>query len=113
MEHYPDKRTATAWANNCLEMLPEINPDYYRNKHSKGRFIEFLRIDDFGLLVSQNFTKIREVYHLFFSLLFSDKRGPGSLYHRLMAGSRFGHNRTVASLFKQGTRLVVERSGLP
>lgn len=97
-DRYPDKRTPASWTRNCLAILTEMNPGYCKNREVKGRFIEFVRELESGLLVSYNFIKIRDHYHLSFALLFTAK--PTTvLYHPLMAGSRFDHNMTIWKQF--------------
>ncbi len=94
MEKYPDKRTNSKWANNCLDILQKINPDYYPNKNVKGKFIEFQRKDSSGIYISQNFINIRGCYHLGFALTFTSF-STVPLYHPLMIGSRFDKNFSI------------------
>ncbi len=113
MEYYPEKRTSAVWANNCLEILRNNHEGYYRNRQVKGRFIELIRIDDAGLYVSQNFIKIRDEYHLSFSIMFTDKNSTPHLYHPLMAGSRFDHNNTIWQQFSNDLGLFRTNSECP
>jgi hypothetical protein len=93
-EKTPD-RTPAAWTRECLSLLQSIHPDYRRNRHASGRFIEFVRPDPSGLLISQNFLRVRDDYSLSVALLFSERRSSQLLYYPLFAGSRFDHNCTV------------------
>ena len=88
------ERTPSAWAKACLALLQDISPDYRRNRDVTGRFIEFVRPDPTGLLVSQNFIRIRSDYSLCYALSFSTLPSK-QLYYPLFAGSRFDHNRTI------------------
>jgi len=95
-----EKRTLANWASSCLQILHAINIEYSRNPCVKGRFIEFIRVDDAGLYVSHSFVKIRDCYYLSFALLFS-KSDSARTNHPLMAGSRFDHNYTIYRQFEQ------------
>ena len=92
-------RTSKAWADHCLGFLKEIHPDYTRNRAVKGHFIEFTREDESGLTISHNFSHEQNHYNYSFALLFS-KRNTQMLEHCFLSGSRFDHNRTIWTLFR-------------
>jgi hypothetical protein len=92
-QEHPE-RTPAAWTKECLGILQRIDPAYRRNREATGRFIEFVRPDPSGLLVSQNFIRTLDSYHLCFALSFTAQRS-FQLYTPLFAGSRFDHGRTI------------------
>jgi hypothetical protein len=97
-------RTPKEWTKNCLQMLQKSNPNYRINNNIKGNFIEFLREDDSGMLISTNFYRKRvlgiDTYYLCFALLLTSKN-TNRLYHPLIIGSRFDTNRTIWKLFDE------------
>lgn len=110
-QEHPE-RTPKAWATECLALLQLLNSDYRRNRATTGRCIEFVRPDSTGLLVSQNFVRIRDVYHLCYALCFSPLPG-GQLHHPLFAGSRFDHNRTIWQQFENDVGVRRGDAGCP
>lgn len=110
-EDHPE-RTPKAWAAECLTLLQQMNSDYRRNRDVSGRCIEFVRPDPTGLLVSQNFIRIRRVYYLCYALCFSTLR-TGWLYHPLFAGSRFDHNGTIWQQFERDFGVRRGDAGFP
>ena len=107
-----EKRTPTAWARNCLSILQEINPSYRKNRETKGRFIEFIREDDSGLIISHNFIKIQNDYYYSFALTFLT-RPTELLKHCMIIGSRFDHNCTIWRQFLDHMGLFRGDSGYP
>jgi hypothetical protein len=89
------KKTPAAWSKECSRILREIHPNYQRNTKIKGRFLEFIRSDESGLLISQNFTRIRDCYYLGFALSFTRSVPFPYLYSPLVAGSRFDDGRPI------------------
>lgn len=83
------ERTPAAWARECLALLQSVHPDYRKNRRVAGRFMEFVRPDPSGLLVSQNFLRVREDYYLGYALTFTELPPTTRLHHPLVAGARF------------------------
>lgn len=83
------ERTPSAWARECLAILQQIDPGYRKNRGVSGRFMEFVRPDPSGLLVSQNFLRVREDYYLSYALTFTELPLTVRLHHPLIAGARF------------------------
>jgi hypothetical protein len=105
--------TPAAWTTECLSILKSIHPEYRRNRHASGPFIEFVRPDPSGLFISQSFFRKRDDYYLCVALLFSERCPSPSLFHPLYAGSRFDHNRTVWCQFNDDFGLKRGDSGYP
>ena len=88
-------RTAARWAKECLRILRGVHPEYERNELVRGPRAEFVRPHPSGLLISQNFIRIRGTYHLCFALLFAARPSPLLLRYVLHAGARFDDGQTI------------------
>lgn len=98
------ERTQKHWRDQCLSILRGLDSSYQVNRKIKGRFMEFVRIDESGVLFSHNFIKIRDSYYYSAGLLF-DEHPTDLLNHCLLVGSRFDHNRTIRTQFQNDLNL--------
>jgi hypothetical protein len=89
-----EENTQKQWRDQCLITLQSLNSSYRINRNIKGRFMEFVRTDESGMLFSHNFIKIRDSYYYSAGLLL-DEQPTTLLNHCLLIGSRFDHNRTI------------------
>jgi hypothetical protein len=89
-----EEKTQKQWRDQCLITLQSLNSSYCINRNIKGRFMEFVRTDESGILFSHNFIKIRDSYYYSAGLLL-DAQSTTLLNHCLLIGSRFDHNRTI------------------
>ena len=69
-------KTPAAWALLCRPTIAAAHPDYREKRRSKGKRLDFLRRDESGLIVSQNFLidHYSKVHHGF-ALMFAEVDG--------------------------------------